>query len=276
MAGYNGLVSGNQAVEGQWAQELQERVSAAGRSDPNLVKTVEGAANFEKSTLTEITEARASVGKVQVNNAPSDPAQFEAFEKAQGALGGALSRLLVVAERYPDLKANAGFLALQSQLEGTENRIAVERGRFNEVVQSYNTKIKSIPAVFYAAALGFKKEQPVRRNRVLRSRPKWILISVAALPQTAVNRLASSWLGTLRLASTMLVLAVTAVVAAEQLPEKPARFFNDSTGAVERGVADQLNERLAQYERESSNQLLVAVLPACSPFEPGGLLHTCF
>lgn len=156
MAGYNGLVSSNQAVEGQWAQ-VQNVYQRRADLIPNLVKTVEGAANFEKSTLTEITEARASVGKVQPGTAPTDPAQFEAFEKAQGALSGALSRLLVVVERYPDLKANAGFLALQSQLEGTENRIAVERGRFNEVVQSYNTKIKSIPAVFYAAALGFKE-----------------------------------------------------------------------------------------------------------------------
>lgn len=156
MAGYNGLVSSSQAVEGQWAQ-VQNVYQRRADLIPNLVKTVEGAANFEKSTLTEITEARATVGKVQLNNAPSDPAQFEAFEKAQGALGGALGRLLVVAERYPDLKANAGFQTLQSQLEGSENRIAVERGRFNDVVQSYNTKIKSIPAVLYASALGFKE-----------------------------------------------------------------------------------------------------------------------
>ena len=156
MAGYNGLVSGSQAVDGQWAQ-VQNVYQRRADLIPNLVKTVEGAANFEKSTLTEITEARASVGKVQLNNAPSDPAQLEAFEKAQSALGGALGRLLVVVERYPDLKANAGFQTLQSLLEGSENRIAVERGRFNEAVQSYNTKIKSMPAVFYATALGFKE-----------------------------------------------------------------------------------------------------------------------
>lgn len=155
-AGYNGLVSSNQAVEAQWAQ-VQNVYQRRADLIPNLVKTVEGAANFEKSTLTEITAARASVGKVQFNSAPSDPAQFAAFEKTQGALGGALGRLLVVVERYPELKANAGFQSLQSQLEGSENRIAVERGRFNEVVQTYNTKIKSIPAMFYAAALGFKE-----------------------------------------------------------------------------------------------------------------------
>jgi LemA protein len=155
-SGYNGLVSSGQAVDAQWAQ-VQNVYQRRADLIPNLVKTVEGAANFEKSTLTEITEARASVGKVQFNNAPTDPAQLEQFEKAQGALGGALGRLMVVVEKYPDLKANAGFQSLQAQLEGSENRITVERGRFNEVVQGYNTKIKSVPAVFYAAALGFKE-----------------------------------------------------------------------------------------------------------------------
>lgn len=156
MGSYNGLVSSNQGVEAQWAQveNVYQR-----RADliPNLVKTVEGAANFEKSTLTEITEARASVGKIQLANGPQDAEQLAQFEKAQAGLGGALGRLMVIVERYPDLKANAGFQTLQAQLEGTENRISVERGRFNEVVQAYNTKIKSIPAVFYAAVLGFNE-----------------------------------------------------------------------------------------------------------------------
>ncbi|MBK8093453.1 MAG: LemA family protein [Verrucomicrobiaceae bacterium] len=154
VSSYNGLVSSNQGVNAAWAQveNVYQR-----RADliPNLVKTVEGAANFEKSTLTDITEARASVGKVQLNNAPQDAEQLAQFEKAQGALGGALGRLMVIVEKYPDLKANAGFQSLQAQLEGTENRISVERGRFNEVVQTFNTKIKSVPGVFFAGALGF-------------------------------------------------------------------------------------------------------------------------
>jgi len=137
-----------------------------------LVKTVEGAANFEKSTLTEITEARASVGKVQFAKGPRDAEQLEQFEKAQAGLGGALSRLMVVVERYPALKANAGFQTLQAQLEGTENRISVERGRFNEVVQSYNTKIKSIPAVFYAALLGFKERPYFKAKEGAEEPPK--------------------------------------------------------------------------------------------------------
>lgn len=163
MTGYNGLVSSNQTVDEAWAQ-VQNVYQRRADLIPNLVKTVEGAANFEKETLTEITEARSSVGKVQFENAPTDPAQLEQFEKAQSSLGGALGRLLVVVERYPDLKATAGFQTLQAQLEGSENRIAVERGRFNTVVKDYNTRIKSIPAVFYAGALGFN-ERPYFQAR---------------------------------------------------------------------------------------------------------------
>ncbi len=155
---YNRLVGLSQKVNAQWAQveNVYQR-----RADliPNLVATVSGAANFEKSTLTEITAARASVGQVKLDpgGAPTDPAKLAEFDRAQGALSSALSRLLVVVERYPDLKANANFVALQVQLEGTENRISVERGRFNEAVKAYNTAIKSFPAAIYAGILGFKE-----------------------------------------------------------------------------------------------------------------------
>ncbi len=155
--GYNRLVSLSQNVDKQWAQ-VQNVYQRRADLIPNLVATVSGAANFEKSTLTEITAARASVGQMKIdpNSAPTDPAKLAEFEKAQGALSSALSRLLVVVERYPDLKATANFRELQAQLEGTENRISVERGRFNEAVQSYNTAVKSFPAVFYAGMFGFK------------------------------------------------------------------------------------------------------------------------
>ena len=155
---YNRLVGLSQKTDAQWAQ-VQNVYQRRADLVPNLVATVSGAANFEKSTLTEITEARASVGQVKLNanSAPTDAAQLAEFEKAQGALSSALSRLLVVSERYPDLKASANFRDLQAQLEGTENRISVERGRFNETVQAYNTAIKSFPAVFYAGMLGFKE-----------------------------------------------------------------------------------------------------------------------
>jgi LemA protein len=156
---YNQLVNRSQAVNSAWAQ-VQNVYQRRADLVPNLVATVSGAANFEKSTLTEITAARASVGQVKIdlNKAPADAAQLAEFEKAQGALTSALSRLLVVSENYPDLKATASFRDLQAQLEGTENRISVERGRFNETVQAYNTAIKSFPAVFYAGMFGFTEK----------------------------------------------------------------------------------------------------------------------
>ena len=127
---------------------------------PNLVSTVKGVANFEKSTLIAVTEARASVGRVQLppGAAPADAGQLAAFDRAQGQLGGALSRLLVVAEKYPDLTATANFRDLQAQLEGTENRIAVERRSFNQAVQAYDTAIRRFPAVLLAGAFGFTQK----------------------------------------------------------------------------------------------------------------------
>lgn len=153
---YNNLVGLRQQVDASWAnvENVYQR-----RADliPNLVRTVEGAANFEKSTLTAVTQARQQVNNIKVssNAAPTDPAALQQFQQTQDQLSSSLSRLLVVVEKYPDLKANANFLDLQAQLEGTENRISVERRKFNEVVQGYNSKIQSVPTVFFAAALGF-------------------------------------------------------------------------------------------------------------------------
>src|SRR5271165_1549220 len=156
MGNYNGLVTLQQGTDAQWAQ-VQNVYQRRADLVPNLVGTVSGAANFEKSTLIAVTEARASVGRVQLpaGAAPTDPAQLAAFEQAQGQLGAALSRLLVVSEQYPDIKATAGFRDLQAQLEGTENRISVERGRFNEAVQAYDTAIRRFPAVVLAGMFGF-------------------------------------------------------------------------------------------------------------------------
>lgn len=155
VSSYNRLIGLQQATDAQWAQ-VQNVYQRRADLVPNLVSTVSGAANFEKSTLMAVTEARASVGKVQLpaGTAPTDPAQLAAFQQAQGQLGSALSRLLVVSERYPDLKATAGFRDLQAQLEGTENRIAVERGRFNDAVQAYDTAIRSFPGMFFAGPMG--------------------------------------------------------------------------------------------------------------------------
>ena len=153
---YNRLVRLQQSVDQSWAQ-VQNVYQRRADMIPNLVNTVSGAANFEKSTIVEVTNARASVGQVKIdpNKAPTDPAQLEQFQAAQGQLSNALSRLLVVVERYPELKANQNFLSLQAQLEGTENRISVERGNFNTAVQNYNTAVRSVPANFVAGMFGF-------------------------------------------------------------------------------------------------------------------------
>jgi LemA protein len=151
---YNRLNTLNQQVDKSWSdvQNVYQR-----RADliPNLVKTVEGAANFEKSTLADVVKARQQVNNVQMSGAPTDPQALQQFEQSQQALSGALSRLLVVVERYPDLKANANFRDLQAQLEGTENRIAVERRNFNAAAQAYNTQVKSMPTRLYAGLFGF-------------------------------------------------------------------------------------------------------------------------
>jgi len=153
---YNQLVGLQQKVDAQWAQ-VQNVYQRRADLIPNLVNTVSGAANFEKSTLEAVTNARASVGRVQLdpNKAPSDAAQLEQFQAAQGQLSNALSRLLLVSERYPELKANQNFLSLQAQLEGTENRISVERGNFNTTVQDYNVAVRSFPTNLIAGMLGF-------------------------------------------------------------------------------------------------------------------------
>jgi LemA protein len=153
---YNGLVTASQAVDASWAQ-VQNVYQRRADLVPNLVQTVAGSANFEKSTMVEVAEARASVGKVQVDahQAPTDPAQLASFQQAQGQLGSALSRLLVVSEQYPDLKSNASFRDLQAQLEGTENRISVERERFNTAVQYYNVKVRTFPVVLFAGMMGY-------------------------------------------------------------------------------------------------------------------------
>jgi LemA protein len=155
---YNNLVQRSQTVDQRWAdvQNVYQR-----RADliPNLVSTVSGAANFEKSTLTEVTNARASVGQVKLDpsKAPTDAADLEKFQQAQGQLSTALSRLLVVSENYPQLRATEAFQNLQAQLEGTENRISVERNNFNKAVQEYNTALSRFPTNMLNKMFGFKE-----------------------------------------------------------------------------------------------------------------------
>ena len=150
---YNRLVTLDEGVKSAWSQveNVYQR-----RADliPNLVETVKGARDFERDTLTAVVEARAKVGQVSINGVPNAE-QLQNFQAAQDGLSSALSRLLVVVERYPDLKSNQNFLDLQAQLEGTENRIAVERKRFTDAAQLYNTARRSFPTVLVANLLGF-------------------------------------------------------------------------------------------------------------------------
>ncbi len=154
---YNSMVAGQESVEGAWSG-IQNQYKRRFDLVPQLVETVKGAANFEKSTITAVTEARASVGKLQMpEGLPEDPAALEAYVKAQSKLGSSLSRLLLVAENYPNLKASQNFLGLQDQLEGTENRIAVARKDYIDTVRSYNTTIRKFPNNFIASSFDFQK-----------------------------------------------------------------------------------------------------------------------
>ena len=153
---YNALVALDQAVRAQWGQVenvYQRRADLV----PNLFETVKGAAGFEKETYVAVAEARARVGQVSaagLEKIVADPEAFQRFQQAQDGLSSALSRLLAVSERYPDLKATGAFRDLQAQLEGTENRITVERMRFNEAAQAFNTRRQSFPTVFIAGFFG--------------------------------------------------------------------------------------------------------------------------
>ena len=154
---YNNMVKMEEGVTSQWAQveNVYQR-----RADliPNLVNTVKGYATFEKETLTQVIEARSRATQVTVNPANLTPEALQQFQQAQGGLSSALSRLMVVVERYPELKANQSFLELQAQLEGSENRIAVERNKFNETVQRYNAYIRSFPNNIVASIFNFEKK----------------------------------------------------------------------------------------------------------------------
>jgi len=163
VSGYNSLVRLDQDVRAAWGQVenvYQRRADLV----PNLVETVKGAAAFEKETFTAVANARAQVGQISaagLEKVASDPEAFARFQQAQDALSSALSRLLVVSERYPELKATAAFRDLQVQLEGTENRVTVERMRFNEAARAFNTKRQSFPTVIMAGFFGDRfREKP--------------------------------------------------------------------------------------------------------------------
>ena len=155
---YNGLVGAQQAVESQWGQ-VQNVYQRRADLIPNLVASVKGAANFEQTTLTQVIEARSRVGQLSPQASAdilNDPAKFARYQQAQDSLSSALSRLMVVVEQYPQLQAVQAFRDLMTQLEGTENRVAVERRTFNQVAQDYNTRIRRFPAALVAPMMGFQ------------------------------------------------------------------------------------------------------------------------
>lgn len=152
---YNGLVASQEQVRGAWSQ-IDNQYKRRADLIPNLVATVKGAADFEKSTLEAVTDARASVAKVQLPaELPTDPAKLAAYLQAQQQLGGALSRLFAVAENYPQLRATENFKTLQDQLEGTENRVTVARRDYIDAARAFNTKVRSFPANLFASMFGF-------------------------------------------------------------------------------------------------------------------------
>jgi LemA protein len=153
---YNGMVEKNEAVTSQW-QQVENQYQRRNDLIPNLVNTVKGEANFEKSTLEAVINARANATKVQINPDKLDEASLQKFQQVQGELSSALSRLLVVSEQYPALKANQAFSELRTQLEGTENRISNERMRFNQMAQEYNVYIKKFPKNIWSGLFGFEK-----------------------------------------------------------------------------------------------------------------------
>jgi LemA protein len=168
---YNNMVTKQEGVTAQWSQveNVYQR-----RSDliPNLVSTVKGYADFEKETLTQVIEARAKATSVNINPDKLDAQSLQNFQNAQSGLSSALSKLMVVVEKYPDLKANQGFLDLQAQLEGTENRITVERMKFNQTAQAYNTFIRTFPKNIFAGMFGFEKKAYFEAEKGAEKAPK--------------------------------------------------------------------------------------------------------
>ena len=155
--GYNKMVSMDEQVTSQWAQ-VQNVYQRRADLIPNLVNTVKGYAEHERETLEGVIEARSKATSVIVDPTKLTPEAIQQFNQAQDGLSSALSKLMVVVERYPDLKANQNFLDLQAQLEGTENRITVERQKFNETTQQYNAYIRKFPQIIYAGWFGFEKK----------------------------------------------------------------------------------------------------------------------
>lgn len=169
--GYNGLVKQDEDVKNKW-NNVQSQYQRRADLIPNLVNTVKGEANFEQTTLQNVIEARAKATQMRVDPNDLTPEKLQQFQQAQGQLSQALGRLLVVTENYPTLRANDAFRNLQTQLEGTENRIAVARNDFNTSVNVYNTKVRSFPTNIFAGIMGFKPRQGFTADEGSQNAPK--------------------------------------------------------------------------------------------------------
>ena len=168
---YNGMVDADQAVSKQWGQ-VESQYQRRSDLIPNLVSTVKGYAAHESGTLEKVTEARAKAGSITLTADELTPENMARFQQAQNELSGALKSLLAVSEAYPDLKANENFLVLQKQLEGTENRIATERMRFNEAVEKYNLKVLRFPGNIWAGIFGFDRKDMFKADEGAQNAPK--------------------------------------------------------------------------------------------------------
>jgi LemA protein len=169
--GYNDMVEKDEAVSQQWA-DVQTQYQRRADLIPNLVNTVKGFAEQEKEVLTQVVEARAKATSMNIDASNLTPEKLQEFQAAQGNLRSALGRLMVVVEKYPDLKSNQNFLELQAQLEGTENRIAVARQKFNASVQDFNASIRKFPRVMYAGSFGFEKRAYFEAEETAKEAPK--------------------------------------------------------------------------------------------------------
>ncbi|MFQ6114745.1 MAG: LemA family protein [bacterium] len=170
---YNSLVALDEGINGSWAQ-VQNVYQRRADLIPNLVETVKGYASHERETLEAVIQARANATRPQINAREilQNPQMFQQFEQAQNQLGAALGRLMVVVERYPDLKANVNFIRLQDELAGTENRIAVERRRFNEAVRGYNQRIRTFPTIMFAGIFGFQQRPYFQASEAAQEAPQ--------------------------------------------------------------------------------------------------------
>ncbi|MBV6655577.1 MAG: LemA family protein [Mameliella sp.] len=168
---YNGFVEMDEDVENAWSK-VQSAYQRRADLIPNLVNTVKGVAEFEKSTLTEVTQARSKATSVNIDPSNLSVEKLQEFQQAQGALSQSLGRLLVVSERYPQLQANQNFRELQAQLEGTENRIKVERDRFNDVVTAYNKQVRRFPGSLFAGLFGFDQRAQFEAEASAQNAPK--------------------------------------------------------------------------------------------------------